>query len=82
MLAALIETKRAASSSVMMMSPSRRRRGTMVANIGAMRLPAGVRVSIQHMVRQATTCDPNFGLRTTGGRASLSMPALRRAARQ
>ena len=33
--------------------------GTAVANIGERRLPAGVRVSIQHIVRQAITCGPN-----------------------
>jgi hypothetical protein len=54
----------------------------MVASIGASRLPAGVRVSIQHTVRQATTWDPNFGARLARGRAILSVPARRMAARQ
>jgi hypothetical protein len=82
MLAADIATNRAASASDMVISPSRRKSGTMVANIGARRLPAGVRVSIQHMVRQATTWEPNFGARVARGRAILSVPALAMAARQ
>jgi hypothetical protein len=82
MLAADIETNRAASASDMMISPSRRKRGTRVASIGARRLPAGVRVSIQHVVREATTWEPNFGVRVAGGRAILSVPALAMAARQ
>ena len=82
MRAAHIETNRAASASVMTISPSRRKRGTTVASIGARRLPAGVRVSIQQMVRQATTWEPNFGVRVARGRAILSVPARRMAARQ
>ena len=58
--AADIETNRAASASVMTMSPSRRKRGTMVASIGARRLPAGVRVSIQHMVRAGHHVGPEL----------------------
>ena len=82
MLDADIETNRAATASVMTRSPSRRKRGTMVANMGARRLPAGVRVSIQQMVRAATTWEPNFGVRVARGRAILSVPARRMAARQ
>jgi len=66
----------------MVISPSRRMRGTMVASIGARRLPAGVRVSIQHTVRQSTTWKSNFGVRVARGRAILSVPALAMAARQ
>ena len=54
----------------------------MVANIGARRLPAGVRVSIQQIVRQATTWEPNLGVRVGRGRAILSVPAQRMAVRQ
>jgi hypothetical protein len=82
MLAADMETNRAASWSLRVISPSRRKRGTMVANIEARRLPAGVRVSIEHTASQANTWEPNFGARATDGDAILSVPALRNAARQ
>jgi hypothetical protein len=54
----------------------------MVANIGARRLPAGVRVSIQHTVRHATTWEPNLGVRVARGRAIRSVKARRMAVRQ
>jgi hypothetical protein len=34
--------------------------GTAVANIGERRFPAGVRISIQHIVRRAIRCGLNF----------------------
>ena len=82
MVAALIETNRAAPTSVMVISPSRRQRGTTVANSGARRLPAGVRVNVQHIVRHAIRWGPYFGDLAVRGRAILSVPALRREARQ
>jgi len=50
--------------------------GTRLANIGASRLPAGVRESVQQMTRQAITEGPyfgslgNLGLRILGRKAS------------
>ena len=52
----------------------------MVVSIGARRLPAGVRVNIQHVTRQAITRGPNFAARGDRGFTILIVPALRRAA--
>jgi len=81
MEAALIDISSAASSSLSMMSPSRRKRGTTVANMGARRLPAGVRVSIQQMVEQAMRWGPNLAALGVGGLATLILAASRKAAR-
>jgi hypothetical protein len=53
-----------------------------VANSGARRLPAGVRVNVRHIVRHAIRWGPYFGDLAVRGRAILSVPALRREARQ
>jgi hypothetical protein len=55
--------------------------GTTVANIGERRLPAGVRVSIQRIVKQAITCGLNFETLADRGLTIFSVAALRRAKR-
>ena len=56
--------------------------GTAVANIGERRLPAGVRVSIQRIVKQqAITCGLNFDTLADRGLTIFSVAALRRAKR-
>ena len=74
--AALMDTSRAASSSLRAISPSRRKRGTTVASMGARRLPAGARVSIQHVARPAITCGANFEARAARGRHDLEGPGV------
>ena len=55
--------------------------GKVVANIGERRLPAGVRVSIQRIVKQAITCGLNFETLADRGLTISSVAALRRAKR-
>ena len=76
-----MDTRRAASSSLRTMSPSRRSSGTTTSSMGARRLPAGARVSIQHVARQAITWGGNFGARGRRGMTILRVPASLRAAR-
>jgi hypothetical protein len=79
-VAALMDTSRAASASFTSMSPSRRNSGTMVTSIGARRLPAGQRVSFQHVARAAITWELNLAVRGARGLSTLTVPAPRRAA--
>ena len=55
--------------------------GMAVANIGERRMPDGVRVSIQHIVRQAITCGLNFETLADRGLTISRVAALRRAKR-
>jgi hypothetical protein len=80
MVAALMDTRRAACSSLSTRSPSLRNRGTTLASMGASRLPAGQRVSIQQMASAATTGGGNLDVRGARGVTTLIVPALRSAA--